>query len=62
MVVVARPAPQCPIRIGAACSLCVPGARGPQDCPVVAEVMRDPEHRARLAEITREARESASRR
>jgi hypothetical protein len=51
-----RPVPQCPIRIGDACSLCVPGATGPEDCPLVAEVMRDPELRVRLAELRREAR------
>jgi hypothetical protein len=45
--------PQCPLRPGDACSLCVPGATGPQDCPTVAEVMRDPELRARLAELRR---------
>ena len=53
------PVPMCPIRIGDACSLCVPGATGPEDCPLVAEVMRDPELRARLAVLRREARESA---
>ena len=52
----ARPDPQCPIRIGDSCSLCVPGATGPQDCPLVAEVMRDPELRERLAALRREAR------
>lgn len=49
-----RPDPQCPIRLGEACSLCVPGARGPEDCPLVAEVMRDAELRERLAELRRE--------
>lgn len=46
--------PQCPLRPGDACSLCVPGATGPEDCPTVAEVMRDPELRARLAELRAE--------
>jgi hypothetical protein len=41
----------CPLRPGDACTLCVPGATGPQDCPTVAEVMRDPALRARLAEL-----------
>lgn len=49
-----RPDAQCPIRLGDACSLCVPGATGPADCALVAEVMRDPELRARLAELRRE--------
>jgi hypothetical protein len=49
-----KPDPRCPIRLGDACSLCVPGATGPQDCPLVAEVMRDPELRARLAELRQE--------
>jgi hypothetical protein len=51
---VARPDPQCPIRIGEPCSLCVPGASGPDNCLLVAEVMRDPELRARLADLRRE--------
>jgi hypothetical protein len=37
------------------CSLCVPGATGPADCPTVAEVMRDPVLRERLAERRGEA-------
>lgn len=49
-----RPEPRCPIRIGDPCSLCVPGATGPEDCPLVAEVMRDPELRTRLGELRRE--------
>ena len=40
--------PQCPIRIGEPCSLCVPGASGPHDCSLVQLVMSDPELRARL--------------
>ncbi|WP_243057211.1 DUF6767 domain-containing protein [Nocardioides sp. SR21] len=52
----AKPNPMCPIRIGEACSLCVPGTTGPEDCPLVAEVMRDPDLRARLAELRREHR------
>ncbi|GIM66007.1 hypothetical protein Pve01_87320 [Planomonospora venezuelensis] len=46
---------RCPLRPGDMCSLCVPGATGPQDCPTVAEVMRDPALRERLAELRREA-------
>jgi hypothetical protein len=44
----------CPIRLGESCSLCVPGASGPENCPLVAEVMRDPELRERLAMLRRE--------
>ena len=46
---------RCPLRLGDMCSLCVPGATGPADCPTVAEVMRDPTLRARLAELRRES-------
>jgi hypothetical protein len=53
-----RNVPQCPVRPGDACSLCVPGATGPQDCPLVAMVMDDSDLRARLAELRREARQS----
>ena len=48
------PNAMCPLRPGDACTLCVPGATGPQDCPTVAAVMRDPDLRARLAELRRE--------
>jgi hypothetical protein len=57
-----RNVPQCPVRPGDACSLCVPGATGPQDCPLVAMVMDDPDLRARLAELRAEAREESRRR
>jgi len=50
---------RCPLRPGETCSLCVPGTTGPQDCPTVAEVMRDPALRERLAELRREARAAA---
>ena len=53
-----RNVPQCPVRPGDACSLCVPGATGPEDCPLVAMVMSDPDLRERLAELRREARQS----
>jgi hypothetical protein len=43
-----RPQPKCPIRPGDACSLCVPGATGPEDCPLVYLVMSDPTLRADL--------------
>ena len=51
MVVDAR----CPLRPGDYCTLCVPGAAGPQNCPTLAEVMRDPDLRERLAVLRREA-------
>ncbi|WP_083707407.1 DUF6767 domain-containing protein [Intrasporangium flavum] len=43
------PVPQCPIRVGEPCTLCVPGATGPQDCGLVWLVQDDPELRAELA-------------
>lgn len=44
----------CPLRPGEYCSLCVPGANGPANCPTLAEVMRDPELREGLAQRRRE--------
>jgi hypothetical protein len=55
-------AARCPLRPGDFCTLCVPGATGPQDCPTVAEVMRDPVLRERLAELRREVSSPAPRR
>ena len=51
---VGKPVPQCPIRLGEACSLCEPGVTGPEDCGLVWLVMTDPELRERLAELRRE--------
>ena len=51
----ARPEPQCPISIGEACSLCVPGSTGPEYCYLVKLVMSDPDLRERLAELRRES-------
>ncbi len=45
------PEPRCPIRPGEPCTLCHPGATGPQDCGLVWIVMHDPELRAQLAEL-----------
>ena len=45
-----RPVAQCPLRPGDPCSLCFPGATGPQDCGLVYLGMDDPELRAALAE------------
>ncbi len=36
-----RPEPRCPIRIGEPCTLCFPGAQGPQDCGLVHLVQSD---------------------
>ena len=44
-----RPEPRCPIRIGEPCTLCFPGATGPQDCGLVYLVQTDPELRDQLA-------------
>jgi hypothetical protein len=43
-----RPVARCPIRPGDACSLCVPGASGPQNCGLVYLVMSDPQLREGL--------------
>jgi len=51
-----RAVPQCPLRPGDPCSLCVPGATGPQDCPTVRLVMEDPELRELLHEKRMAAR------
>ncbi|MCE1180096.1 MAG: hypothetical protein LWW86_13885 [Micrococcales bacterium] len=50
----ARPQAKCPIRVGEACSLCHPGATGPQDCGLVYLVMDDDELREALADNRRE--------
>ncbi|HET7432653.1 MAG TPA: DUF6767 domain-containing protein [Nocardioides sp.] len=53
-----RPAPRCPLRPGDSCTLCHPGATGPEDCGLVWLVMTDPDLRERLAELNREERAS----
>jgi hypothetical protein len=40
--------PKCPLKPGQACTLCVPGATGPQDCGTVYLVLSDPELREEL--------------
>ena len=45
--------PQCPIRRGEPCTLCVPGATGPQDCGLVYLVMSDPELREQLHQLSK---------
>jgi len=44
------PTRRCPIRKGDACTLCVPGVSGPQDCGLVYLVMTDPDLRDRWRE------------
>ena len=51
-----RPAPRCPLRPEDFCTLCHPGATGPEDCGLVWLVMSDPGLRERLAELRREER------
>ena len=55
-----RPEPRCPIRIGESCTLCLPGAQGPQDCGLVYLVQTDPELRDQLAAKRAERRASSS--
>ncbi|WP_323097334.1 DUF6767 domain-containing protein [Intrasporangium sp. YIM S08009] len=43
------PTPRCPVRVGEPCTLCFPGASGPQDCGLVYLVQSDPELRDELA-------------
>ena len=52
---------QCPIRLGEPCRLCHPGAHDPQTCGLVWLVMTDPELRAKLDSMRREAAESQPR-
>lgn len=40
-----RPQPKCPIRVGEPCSLCFPGADGPQNCGLVYLIQSDSEMR-----------------
>lgn len=48
------PDAQCPIRPGDACTLCQPGATGPQDCGLVYLVMSDPDLREELNGVRKE--------
>lgn len=54
-----HPVPQCPIRPGDACTLCFPGADGPQNCGLVWLVMDDEEQREELHAITVAQRKAA---
>lgn len=47
---------RCPLRYGEPCTLCQPGAHGPEDCQTVAMVRADPELRELMAEMNREHR------
>jgi hypothetical protein len=46
-----RPEPRCPIRVGEPCTLCFPGAAGPQDCGLVYLVQSDPDMRDQLVAV-----------
>lgn len=50
-----RPEPKCVVRIGEPCSLCFPGATGPQDCGLVQLVMDDRDLRAELVRMRAES-------
>ena len=50
---------RCPLRPSQPCSLCVPGADGPGNCPTVALVMQDDELRGELAALRARVRERA---
>jgi hypothetical protein len=56
-----RPEAQCPIRPGDSCSLCQPGATGPEDCGLVYLVMSDPELREELNRVRRAVQDDARR-
>lgn len=53
--------PRCPLRPDDPCSLCEPGATGPQDCGKVYLVMDDPELRELYIAHRRERRASSAR-
>lgn len=50
-----HPEPRCPIRPTDPCSLCFPGASGPQDCGLVLLVREDPDLAEEWARLRREA-------
>lgn len=55
-----RPQPKCPIRVGEPCSLCFPGADGPQNCGLVYLVQSDSEMREQFAAQRAERRVAAA--
>ena len=57
----ARPEPRCPIRVGEPCSLCFPGADGPQNCGLVYLVQSDPDMRELWNDHRRKAKADQSR-
>ncbi|WP_295629548.1 DUF6767 domain-containing protein [uncultured Corynebacterium sp.] len=50
---------RCPLRYGEPCTLCQPGAHGPEDCQTVAMVMADPDLREMMVEMNREHRKNS---
>jgi hypothetical protein len=56
MVARTQPEPECVVRPGDPCSLCMSGATGPQDCGLVYLVRSDPELREQLVELRRRQR------
>lgn len=57
MKTMTRNTPRCPLRPEDPCSLCQPGANGPQDCGLVYLVMDDPELRQLYVDEQRRRRE-----
>jgi len=55
-----RPQPKCPIRAGEPCTLCFPGADGPQNCGLVYLVQSDPEMREQWAAKVAERRAASA--
>ena len=54
------PQPKCPIRLGEPCSLCFPGADGPNNCGLIYLVQSDPDLVEQLAAKRAERRTSAA--
>lgn len=50
------PTPKCPIRLGEPCTLCFPGADGPQNCGLVYLVQSDDDLREARNEQRRASR------
>lgn len=56
-----HPDAQCPLRYGEPCTLCQPGATGPQDCGLVYLIMDDEDARSAWVENRQQLRGSAKR-